>query len=655
VALAWAEVLKLTGRFAEAAKLQGVPHAKRVQPPPTQEELKAHAEATARRAVRWRLVRRLTAAIAIVLMCGFIGLRFARRLPNSPPLPLRLQASSVSDGVRSKPNQFQFTVSRGDRRVFATPAMLRFEVQASNATLHRQNVNTDQAGKAAFTVPASLKLPKDSRLHVMAVAPDGSTSAYTTFPLEPTRCLTYLTVDRPQYRPGETILFRSLTLERHSLRADVDVPIHFELRDPSGAAVPNAQRDGVTQRGVGNGAFQLPASATGGEYTLVARSLDNFFPEEQRKFQVQQYRVPRFKKQIEFKRRSHGPGDLVEADFSASRAEGGPLAKAKVRITATVDGREVAKQETLTSEVGTCIVSFRLPEHIADGDGQLAVSIDDGGTQETQVKTIPIQLGRVNVDFYPEGGPLVAGLENRVYFAAKSTLGKPIHVAGQILDQQGREVARVETVRDGLGSFRFTPTRGERYVLKVVQPVDVTNAPELPAAVNGVPALDTGRGVFAADEPISFKVRTESALPVLVQATCRGVSVGEAKFTLGRGSTSLKLPISANVGGVIRLTVSNTLTTPATPLVERLVFRQHDAQVRVKLLGDASQQQRSPGDPLRLTLQVTDENDRPTPAVLGVAVVDDAALSLDEHERPALRTHFLLTSEINKPEDLEHA
>ncbi len=679
VALAWAEVLKLTGQFAEAAKLRGVPQGKRVQPPTTQQLAQARDKAHEQRVARWRFVRRMVASVAIVLMCGIVGLRFARRLPHSPMLPIRLQVTSVADEARSALNQFQFAVTRGDRRVMAMPAMLHFEVRASRAVLHRQDVSTDKAGNAKFAVPPHIKLPKNSELLVIATAPDGSlTSAHTTLPLEPTRCLTYLTVDRPRYRPGETILFRSLTLERHSLRADVDVPIHFELRDPSGAAVPNAQRDGVSQRGVGNGAFGLPASATGGEYTLVAKSLDGFFPDEQRKLLVQQYRVPRFKKDIEFKRRSHGPGDLVEADFSAARAEGGPLAKAKVRITATVDGHEVAKQEAMTSEVGTCVVSFRLPQHIADGDGQLAVSIDDGGTQETQVKTIPIQLSKVKVDFYPEGGHLVAGLENRVYFAAKNPLGKPIHVAGQVLDRQGREVARVETIRDGLGSFRFTPSRGERYVLKVAQPVDVTNAPELPVVVGNMPVLDTGRGVFAADEPISFKVRTESPLPILVQASCRGASVGESKFTLARGSTSLKLPISANVGGVIRLTVLNTLTTPPTPLVERLVFRQNDAKLKVRVVasrnGDVSGTalaagsarlptpaastvplSASPGDPLRLTLQVTDEHDRPTAAMLGVAVVDDAALSLDEHERPTLRTHFLLTSEINKPEDLEHA
>ena len=350
VALAWADVLKLTGQFAEAAKLQGVPSGKRVQRATPPEILQARAEDRARRSALWRSVRRILVTVAIVMMCGFVGLRFVERLPNSPPLPLRLQVTSVADRSHSKPNQFQFAVSRGDKRSLAKPAILNFEVRAANAVLHQRAVTTDQSGKATFAVPVSLKLPKDSRLHVTAGLPDWSQmSASTTLSLEPTRCATYLTVDRPLYRPGETILFRSLTLERHSLRADVDVPVRFELRDPSGAAVPNATHDGVTQRGVGNGAFVLPASATGGQYTLIARSLDGFFPEEQRKVQVQQYRVPRFKKEIEFKRRSHGPGELVEADFSASRAEGGPLAKAKVRITATVDGREVEKSASTSS------------------------------------------------------------------------------------------------------------------------------------------------------------------------------------------------------------------------------------------------------------------------------------------------------------------
>ena len=57
-----------------------------------------------------------------------------------------------------------------------------------------------------------------------------------------------------------------------------------------------------------------------------------------------------------------------------------------------------------------------------------------------------------------------------------------------------------------------------------------------------------------------------------------------------------------------------------------------------------------------MSLLVTDENNKPVPAaVLGVAVVDDALLNLADDDTPRMTTHFLLTSEIEKPEDLEDA
>ena len=53
-----------------------------------------------------------------------------------------------------------------------------------------------------------------------------------------------------------------------------------------------------------------------------------------------------------------------------------------------------------------------------------------------------------------------------------------------------------------------------------------------------------------------------------------------------------------------------------------------DKQLQVEIV-EASSLERSPGEPLRLTLQVRDETGEPAPAVLGVSVVDDAALSLE--------------------------
>ena len=190
---------------------------------------------------------------------------------------------------------------------------------------------------------------------------------------------------------------------------------------------------------MGCGQFDIPPGLAGGEYTLVARSMDESFPEERRTFFIRSYRLPRLKKELEFARDSYAPGDTVVADFSAERAEGGPAAGASLRIVAQVDGEVVYEQSAQASTDGAYAVEFTLPEKIARGDGQLAVIVDDGGTRETIAKTIPINLGKVDVVFYPEGGDLVAGLRNRVYFTARDPLGKPVELSGRIVDAEGHD------------------------------------------------------------------------------------------------------------------------------------------------------------------------------------------------------------------------
>ena len=69
---------------------------------------------------------------------------------------------------------------------------------------------------------------------------------------------------------------------------------------------------------------------------------------------------------------------------------------------------------------------------------------------------------------------------------------------------------------------------------------------------------------------------------------------------------------------------------PVLPLVERLVYRRVEKGLSVEIV--EGELERTPGEPLRLNLQVRDESGEPSAAVLGVSVVDDAALSLADTE-----------------------
>ena len=90
-------------------------------------------------------------------------------------------------------------------------------------------------------------------------------------PIRPARYLTRLRLDRGNYRAGETVYYRSLTVSRYSLAADRTLPVEFEILDPKSVPLPDSRIDGLTDHGVGNGSFRLPDALPAGTYTLAAR------------------------------------------------------------------------------------------------------------------------------------------------------------------------------------------------------------------------------------------------------------------------------------------------------------------------------------------------------------------------------------------------
>ena len=83
-----------------------------------------------------------------------------------------------------------------------------------------------------------------------------------------------------------------------------------------------------------------------------------------------------------------------------------------------------------------------LPAVIERGDASLSVRGTDGGSVETIVRPVPVVVKKLDVAFFPEGGDLVAGLPNRVYFQARTPLGKPADLHGRIVSA-GQTVAEV--------------------------------------------------------------------------------------------------------------------------------------------------------------------------------------------------------------------
>jgi hypothetical protein len=551
-------------------------------------------------------------------------------------------------------------------------------------------------GDFQLTLPRDLPLKPGTELTLEVQAKganDQQGQLRETLKLVAPLYLTHLTTDKPMYQPGEVVHFRSLTLERFSLKpAPQDLHVVYTITKPGGAKenlvdglallvndkgqAPILGPDKKPVRGIGAGEYAIDPGAPGGEYTLTVREAANRFPPQERKFIVNQYEKPRLNKELEFTRKSYGPGEEVVAACKVARVEGRvPVAHRPVTATVKVDGKtygadgkEGGALQLQTDALGSVAVKFKLPTQIDKGEASLAVTFNEG-VVETIVRTIPIVLKKLQVEFFPEGGDLVAGVPNRVYFQARTTLDKPAELRGRIVDEDGQVMTDAQTfnvpdqpgANQGMGVFSFTPMAGKKYELKVDAPANIEGQYRLPEVKPDGVVLSVPSGVTTDKEAIHVAVRSSKAdRALLVGVYCRGRLMTNQRLEAKKGQAAeIDLQPETGVGGVYRVTVFEELPgdgnhVQLVPRAERLIYRVPAERLQLTIQPDKKQY--VPGDRVNIQFSAADEKGQAAPAVLLVAVTDKSVLKLaDEKTFRSMPTHFLLTTEVRRPEDLEHA
>ncbi len=178
---------------------------------------------------------------------------------------------------------------------------------------------------------------------------------------------------------------------------------------------------------------------------------------------------------------------------------------------------------------------------------------------------------------FPEGGHLVAGLENRVGFKAANMLGAGVEAQGTLVDDGGNKILDFETRHNGMGSFTFTPKKGMGYTATV----QFNNGSE---KVLALPAARAGAGlqVNRADDHLEISIRNSTGhhtgtpsenMSLLVHT--RGVVQLSEEIRLVNGHYATTLPLRDLPDGITRICLLNEAQMP---LAERLVFNYtHDA------------------------------------------------------------------------------
>jgi len=96
-------------------------------------------------------------------------------------------------------------------------------------------------------------------------------------------------------------------------------------------------------------------------------------------------------------------------------------------------------------------------------------------------ETKKVKRAATSVQFFPEGGHIISGVENRVAFKATGADGLPITIKGDIIDAEGKKLASIITEHDGMGSFNFLFEEGKEYSA-VIQSPNANLTSKLPKA-----------------------------------------------------------------------------------------------------------------------------------------------------------------------------
>ncbi|HET9826097.1 MAG TPA: hypothetical protein VFP87_12235 [Chitinophagaceae bacterium] len=242
-----------------------------------------------------------------------------------------------------------------------------------------------------------------------------------------------------------------------------------------------------------------------------------------------------------------------------------------------------------------------------------------------------------DIQFFPEGGNMVQGIQSTVAFKIIDRFGKGADAKGVIVNNNGDIVAQFHPLKFGIGHFSFKPIAGVNYKA-VITLGDTTITTEMPTALD--------RGYVLTIEPVDgskvqFSVATNvpSARQVYLFISKRRARDVPYTINLSDGNGEFVIDKNDFGEGVSRITLFDA---QGVPQCERLFFKQ--PRQKLVIMPAVDQQEVSSRKKVSIAVNSTDELKKPTIAGMSVSIyrVD----SLQQNQDENIDNYFWLTSEL---------
>lgn len=242
-----------------------------------------------------------------------------------------------------------------------------------------------------------------------------------------------------------------------------------------------------------------------------------------------------------------------------------------------------------------------------------------------------------DLQFFPEGGNLVHGIESRVAFKATNVEGHGIDVKGFVLNSKKDTVSTFTSKHLGMGSLRFIPDASETYTAFIKNVSPAKSFPLQKASRRGY-TLEVDNTSQKDQLKISFNSNVTELRKNILIVHQRGLVRFAAEIAGPTGTVTIpreKLPDD----GIVHITLFNP---DGRPVCERLAFIDNEEPLKAELISDKSELQGH--SPASFELAVKDFYDDPVEGNFSVSVTNESHVLVDPYAEN-IKTYLLLSSE----------
>jgi hypothetical protein len=247
----------------------------------------------------------------------------------------------------------------------------------------------------------------------------------------------------------------------------------------------------------------------------------------------------------------------------------------------------------------------------------------------------------IDLQFFPEGGDMVSGINSRIAFKAVDEKGRGVKVSGSIYNDRGKKITDFTDQHLGMGSFFLQPEPGHRYHARITLREGTSKEFSLPNPLPEGYVLTVDETSNPDHLQLHIAGNTSAAKALVLTVISRDELAYSKTFTLKRGDAQqFQVAKKLLPTGIARINLSSAL---GEPLAERLVFVNHHDQLNIAISSNRTRYQSR--EEVKLELLVTNKNGQPVATELSIAVTDDELVSPDP-QGVSLQTYLLLNSDL---------